>query len=37
MTQALEYLQRVQVAQHSQSPAAALAKKYAEVMVKGVE
>ena len=35
-TQALEYLQRVQD-QHSQSPAAALAKKYAEVQVKGVE
>ena len=35
-TQALDYLQRVQD-QHSQSPAAALAKKYAEVMVKGVE
>lgn len=33
---ALEYLQRVQVA-HPQSPAAALAKKYAEVMVKGAE
>lgn len=35
-TQALEYLRRVQE-QHPQSPAAALAKKYAEVMVKGVE
>ena len=35
-TQALDYLQRVQD-QHAQSPAAALAKKYAEVMVKGVE
>jgi tol-pal system protein YbgF len=35
-TKALEYLQRVQD-QHPQSPAAALAKKYAEVMVKGVE
>lgn len=33
---ALEYLQRVQT-DYSQSPAAALAKKYAEVMVKGVE
>lgn len=35
-TKALEYLRRVQD-QHPQSPAAALAKKYAEVMVKGVE
>lgn len=35
-TQALEYLRLVQD-QHPQSPAAALAKKYAEVMVKGVE
>ena len=35
-TKALEYLQRVQT-EHPQSPAAALAKKYAEVMVKGVE
>ena len=33
---ALEYLQRVQT-DYSQSPAAALAKKYAEVMVKGAE
>ena len=35
-TKALEYLQRVQEA-HPQSPAAALANKYAEVMVKGTE
>ena len=35
-SQALEYLRLVQD-QHPQSPAAALAKKYAEVMVKGVE
>ena len=35
-TKALEYLQRVQEA-HPQSPAAVLANKYAEVMVKGTE